>query len=244
MAYHVYIKKDNSFKKKTINNFSYLFLIIGSLLLFWSFYPIISFEIYSRIFFKNSLKSPVGKETVSVLNEANSVLGGFNIFSNNLRDYTQASVWFPIKPQSTPFLTLNVKEYFLSIPKLNIKDAKVIVGGEDLTKSLVHYLPQSLPGEYGNVVIFGHSTLPQLYNSKDYKTIFTYLPSLEKGDNIYIKMGEVEYQYEVFSLMVVNPDQVSILDQNKEAPFLTLVTCVPPGTFWQRLIVKAKLKLI
>lgn len=244
MAYHVYIKKDNSFKKKTINNFSYAFLIIGSLFLFWSFYPIISFEIYSRIFFKNSLKSPVGKESISVLNEANSVLGKFNIFSNNLRDYTQASVWFPIKPQSTSFLTLNIKEFFLSIPKLNIKDAKVIVGGEDLTKSLIHYLPQSLPGEYGNVVIFGHSTLPQLYNSKDYKTIFTYLPSLEKGDYIYIKMGDVEYQYEVFSLMVVNPDQVSILNQNKEASFLTLVTCVPPGTYWQRLVVKAKLKLI
>ena len=115
MAYHVYIKKDNSFKKKTINNFSYLFLIIGSLLLFWSFYPIISFQIYSRIFLKNSLKSPVGRETVSVLNEANSVLGGFNIFSNNLRDYTQASVWFPVKSQAESFLTLNVKEYFLSI---------------------------------------------------------------------------------------------------------------------------------
>ena len=93
-------------------------------------------------------------------------------------------------------------------------------------------------------MIFGHSTLPQLYNSKDYKTIFTYLPSLEKGDNIYIKMGDVDYKYEVFSLMVVNPDQVSILDQNKEASFLTLVTCVPPGTYWQRLVVKAKLKLI
>ena len=114
----------------------------------------------------------------------------------------------------------------------------------NLTKSLIHYLPQSLPGEYGNVVIFGHSTLPQLYNVKDYKTIFTYLPSLENGDNIYINMGGVEYQYEVFSLMVVNPDQISILDQNKEASFLTLVTCVPPGTFWQRLVVKAKLKLI
>jgi sortase A len=244
MSYHVYIKKDNSFKKKTINNFSYLFLIIGALLLFWSFYPIISFEIYSKIFLRSSLKNPVANDTVSVLNDANTVLGGFNIFSNNLRDYTQASVWFPVKPDSTSYLTLNVKEYTLSIPKLNIKDAKVIVGGEDLTKSLIHYLPKSLPGEYGNVVIFGHSTLPQLYNAKDYKTIFTYLPSLENGDDIFIKMGDVEYQYEVFSLTVVNPDQISILDQNKEASFLTLVTCVPPGTSWQRLVVKAKLKLI
>jgi sortase A len=46
-------------------------------------------------------------------------------------------------------------------------------------------MAQSAPGEYGNIVIFGHSTLPQLYNPKDYKTIFTYLPSLEKKDHIF-----------------------------------------------------------
>lgn len=136
---------------------------------------------------------------------------------------------------------LSVKEYTLSIPKLNINNAKVTVGGEDLAKSLVHYLPQSLPGEYGNVVIFGHSTLPQLYNPKDYKTVFTYLDKLDNHDKIYITINDVEYEYEVYNLQVVNPDDIAVLEQRTDASYLTLITCVPPGTYWKRLVVRAKL---
>lgn len=245
MPRYVYLKKDNSPRKKAINYFSYLFLIIGATLLFWSFYPILSFEIYSRLFLKNNIMTPVpSADTPSSVSEATSILGAFNVFSNNLRDYTQASIWFPSMPQAGSLSTLSVKEYSLSIPKLNIKEAKVVVGGEDLSKSLIHYLPKSLPGEYGNVAIFGHSTLPQLYNTKDYKTIFTYLPSLDKGDIIRIKVGDLEYEYQVYDMFVVNPDEISVLDQQKDGSYLTLITCVPPGTFFKRLVVKAKLKLI
>lgn len=242
MVVRVYLKKHHSTKKKTINFFSYIFLIAGSLLLFWSFYPILSSMIYSRLFLKNNINTPVPKQnSTSALNEANSILGAFNIFSNNLRDYTRASVWFPASPQLNQLSRLTVKEYNLSIPKLNIKKARVVVGGEDLTKSLVHYLPQSLPGEYGNVVVFGHSTLPQLYNPKDYKTIFTYLSSLEKGDKIYINIGELEYQYEITTSFIVKPSEISVLEQKKDASYLTLITCTPPGTYWERLVVTAKL---
>jgi len=246
MTIHVYIKDKNySTKKKTINFFSYMFLIAGSLLLFWSFYPILSFMIYSNLFLKNNINMPISQNnTTSSLKEANSILGAFSVFSNNLRDYTQASIWFPASPQFNQPSKLTVKEYNLSIPKLNIKKARVVVGGEDLAKSLVHYLPQSLPGEYGNVAIFGHSTLPQLYNPKDYKTIFTYLSSLEKGDKIYLNVGEFEYQYEVTSLFIVKPKDISVLEQKKDDSYLTLVTCEPPGTWLERLVVTAKLTKI
>jgi len=243
MPIHVYLKKKHhTAKKKTINFFSYIFLIAGSLFLFWSFYPILSSEIYSLLFIKNNINTPVsGQNGTSALNEANSILGAFNIFSNNLRDYTKASLWFPAAPQLNQSSQLTVKEYYLSIPKLNIKKAKVVVGGEDLSKSLIHYLPQSLPGEYGNVAIFGHSTLPQLYNPKDYKTIFTYLSSLEKGDKIYVNIGELEYQYEVTTSFIVKPSDISVLEQKKDASYLTLITCWPLGTYWKRLVVTAKL---
>lgn len=243
MVYKIYVKKDNSLKKKAINYFSYVFLISGSLLLFWSFYPIISFEIYSRLFLKNSIKSPIVDNENLNQNNGN-VLGALNIFSNNLRDYTKASIWFPSIAKTNNLPTLAVKEYALSIPKLNIENAKVVIGGEDLNKSLVHYLPKSLPGEYGNVVIFGHSTLPQLYNVKDYKTIFTYLPSLEKNDIIKIKINDMEYIYQVYDMFVVNPDEVSVLNQQTDDSYLTLITCVPPGTYLKRLVVKAKLRLL
>lgn len=248
MAIHVYLKKKHhTAKKKTINFFSYIFLIAGSSLLFWSLYPILSSMIYSSLFLSNNINTPVAKQnSTAALIEANSILGVFNILSNNLRDYnsTQASIWFPASAKLNQTAHLSVKEYDLSIPKLNIKKARVVVGGEDLSKSLVHYLPQSLPGEYGNVSIFGHSTLPQLYDPKDYKTIFTYLSSLDKGDQIYIDIGELEYHYEVTTKFIVDPSEISVLEQKKDASYLTLITCTPLGTWWKRLVVVAKLTQI
>lgn len=242
MPIHVYIKENNSAKKKAVSYVSYISLTVGSLLLFWSFYPIVSFEIYSRLFIQNRINSPLPKsQLVSSLEKANSILGSYSVFSSNLRDFTQANLWFPALPQGKTYQDLKVKEYQLSIPKLNIKSARVIVGGEDLSKSLIHYLPKSLPGEYGNVAIFGHSTLPQLYNVKDYKTIFTQLPSLQKGDRVFATVGDITYEYEVYDMFIVNPDQISVLEQSNDAAYLTLITCVPPGTYLKRLVVKARL---
>jgi sortase A len=243
MALHVYLKENTSKKRKAINTLSYLTLSIGLLLLFWSFYPVISFELYSRFILKNGIDSPVPlNNTASSIRESQTVLGTNDAFSSNLRDFTQAHLWFPGKKEEggqKPII--GVQEFFLTIPKLNITKARVVVGGDDLTKSLIHYIPKSMPGEFGNVSIFGHSTLPQLYDEKDYKTIFTYLPSLEKGDTIFVNVGDLEYEYEVSDMYVVSPDKISVLDQQYDAAYLTLVTCVPPGTFWKRLIVKAKL---
>lgn len=242
MSLYVYIKERNSVKKKVVNNLSYVTLTIGSLLLFWAFYPVLSFEIYSRLFIKRGFVTPVpSSQVASSIKLANSVLGNYSIFSSNLRDFTQASLWFPTKAKENYSKKINLEEYYLSIPKLNIEKSKVIVGGEDLSKSLIHYLPTSLPGENGNVVIFGHSTLPQLYNTKDYKTIFTYLPSIEQGDKIIVKVGNANYEYEVYEMFVVKPDQVSVLEQKYDSSYMTLITCVPPGTYWNRLVVRAKL---
>lgn len=266
MALKVYRKETRVKEKKVATFFSYASLTLGALLLFWAFYPVVSFEVYSRIFFQNGMRSPIPVANASTARElADSVNANKLTYSNNVRDFTQASMWFPTatavtpdgdkqaipipgisgdpkktepaKPQKKPW----VKDYYLSIPKLNIKDAHVLVGGENLAVSLIHYLPVTMPGESGNVVIFGHSTLPQLYNVKDYRTIFTYLPSLNKGDRVIAKVGDVSYEYEIYDMFVVKPDQISVLDQSYDSAHLTLITCVPPGTYWNRLVVKAKL---
>jgi len=241
MALYSYYKKSNSIKKTILNYVSYISLTIGSFLLFLAFYPIISFEIYSRVFLSNKIKSPIiNNKTNKSINDG-LVLGKFNIFSNNLSDFNNVSFWFPSVSRTKINSSLPVKEYLLNIPKLNIKEARVIVGSDDLSKSLIHYLPKNMPGEPGNVAIFGHSTLPQIYRPNDYKSIFTFLPSLTKGDKIFIKVNDLIYQYEVFEMFVVEPTEISVLEQQFDASYLTLITCVPPGTYWKRLVVKAKL---
>lgn len=222
MALYAYKKKTNSKSAIVLNKISRISIIFGLILMFWAFYPVISFEIYSKFFIKNQAKIS-------------------DTDSNKLQDLTKASLWFPSVNSQVISQNINVKEYSLTIPKLNIENAKVIVGGEDLKKSLIQFVPTSLPGENGNVVILGHSTLPQLYNIKDYKTIFTYLPSLKEGDKIEIKLGDQVFEYEVFDITVVKPSEVSVLKQDFSNSYLTLITCVPPGTYWNRLIVKAKI---
>jgi|SRR3989344_4585385 len=240
MTLYYYEKSRPSKKKKIVSWLSYGAITIGSLFLFWAFYPVISFEIYSRFFLENNWFNPSGRDQTSAIVKAGSTLGDENIFSTNLTDYTKAGIWFPsLKQEELP--ETDVKNYLISIPKLGINDAKVIVSGEDLKKGLVHFLPKVFPGQHGNVTIFGHSTLPQLYNVKDYKTIFTYLPTLDKGDLINIKVGDKVYVYETTDKFVVTPDRIDILDQDYNDAYLTLVTCCPPGTYWKRCGIKARL---
>jgi len=32
-----------------------------------------------------------------------------------------------------------------------------------------------------------------------------------------------------------------VLEQKNDASYISLITCVPPGTYWKRLVVRAKL---
>lgn len=245
MALYSYIKQKPKRNQKILGVVSYGSMIIGSLLLFWSFYPIIFFQIYSELFIKRKLTTPVpGKTAPRVGNSLKSVLGTYSIFSTNLSDYTKAGVWFPSVTERVS-ADIILKEYTLSIPRLNIQNARVIVGGEDLNKGLIHFLPKTIPGQPGSVVIFGHSILPALAkpaSALDYRSIFTYLPSMERGDAITATVEGVNYEYEVVDIFVVKPTDVSVLDQQYDAAYLSLITCVPQGTYRDRLVVKAKLK--
>ena len=80
--------------------------------------------------------------------------------------------WF-VGQKDTEVQTANLKVYTLSIPKINIKDAKVETGGQDLKKTLIGWPTSAPPGTFGNNIIFGHSELPQFANPGNYSGIFT-----------------------------------------------------------------------
>lgn len=239
----VYKKEPIRKISKTAWFISYFFLTVGIGFLLWAVYPMISFELYAHFFFKRQPTSPIpNTQAVTALEYAKSVYASTFLVSSNLKDFSDANIWFPKGVYAATKEPINLKSYSLSIPKLNLMNLNVVVGGEDLSKSLIHYLPVSAPGQFGNVSIFGHSSLPQLYNDSNYNTVFTYLPKMSVGDKVFIDANGISYEYEVFDMFIVKPTEISVLEQKFDDSYLTLVTCVPPGTYKDRLIVKAKLK--
>lgn len=157
-------------------------------------------------------------------------------------DFTKASTWFPSDSSAKDFGDSKVSFYTISIPKLRIENAVVAIGGEDLSKNLVQYPGTALPGKNGNAVIFGHSVLPIFYNPKNYMAIFSTLPTLKNGDEIFVEYDGVSYKFKVEELFEIYPTDIQILEQNNTDSFLTLVTCTPPGDPRnpKRLIVRAR----
>lgn len=199
--------------------------ISGVIILLGVLYPILSYQDSEG---PDGLISPVVREESKVSVEE--------------YDFTKASNWFPDAANEVDFGSSGITYFNLSIDKLNIVDATVAIGGEDLSDHLIQYPGTALPGRPGNSVIFGHSILPIFYNPKDYISIFSTLPTLKKGDEISVKYDGIAFKYRVEEMFEVYPTDIEVLEQNYSDSFLTLVTCVPPGDPRKpkRLIVRAR----
>lgn len=233
---YIYLKKKPPKKPKLPQRkkLIVLILLLAGLFLFSSaVFPILRFQLTYSGKLKQIIDPLSGqsKGQASILNESTA-------------DYTQLSSWFVNTSDSSDLLsqTNNTNSsYYLSIPKLKITDAIVTLGSMDLTKSLIQYPQTALPGQLGNTVIFGHSVLPQFFNSKNYLTIFSTLYKLQQGDEIILKYDKSVYQYIIEEMYEVQPTDLSVLEQRYDNKTLTIITCSPPGTYLRRLVVKATL---
>ena len=105
----------------------------------------------------------------------------------------------------------DIPEYFnITIPKLGIKNAlvKSEYDGPSPDEFIGHYKGSALPGKIGDSFIYGHSVLPWFFNPKNYKTIFSTLGDLEKGDKVFIKYNNRELTYTVEDKNVLKPSDV------------------------------------
>lgn len=250
----IYLKAKQKRKKIPGKFLSIAFMTFGLMLIILAVWPIISFNIIIAPRFQTMVK-PVPDEYLvnnslkkgfesSFFPAKDSIVKASEEDKNPVgEDYTKANIWFPKKP-ALSITEQETKSYLISIPKLKIKDALVILGAQDLSGSLIHYGGTALPGEYGNTVIFGHSVLPYFFNPKEYKTIFSTLPSLSEGDEVFVTLENITYRYLIEEMRVVGPNDVSILEQRYDDSYLSLITCVPPGTYEKRLWVKARLTKI
>lgn len=235
-----YYKKQTHNAKKILRLFSLCMSAIGVFVGLYIFSPILSWQFYfAPVFASQGIAVPIPKTTVVNANTFQSLI------ENKAQqlagvDYTNASNWFPAFKTGTN--TSPIERYSLSIPKIGIKEATVSTVDTLLSEHLVNYPGTGVPPDNGNAVVFGHSTLPQLYNQKDYKTIFANLYKTSVGDDIFVKVGEITYAFKIFSITIVEANDTSPLQQQYDNTYLTLITCTPPGTTWKRLIVKARLQ--
>jgi len=223
--------------KQTNERISKILLLIGALAFFSVILPFFNYLFFYSGRFKETI-SPLSTAYYNRSDESVSKLA---------TDYTQLSSWFIDSNNSSVtnskelLSETNNQKYSISISKLGIKDAEVVVGSMDLKNSLIHYPQTALPGQKGNAVIFGHSVLPQFYNPKSYLTIFSTLFKMVIGDKILVNFDNIVYTYQIEDMYEIKATDFSVLDQRYDGRYLSLITCSPPGTYLRRLVIKAKI---
>lgn len=218
-----------------INAVAKLLLVFGFIAVGNVVIPIISYELFTA----PGLQSQIFLSPIPAAGNYQDNAQD-NISKKEEYDLSKPQNWFP-QAKFTKTRESKITHYNLSIPSLNIKEAIVTIGGEDLSKSLIHYPETALPGELGATVIFGHSVLPQFYNPTNYMTIFSLIPTLELGEEIIIKFDSITYTYKITDKVEVKPDNLSVLEQPYDNEYLRLITCTPPGTYLRRGVITAVL---
>lgn len=136
------------------------------------------------------------------------------------------------------------KDPKIIIPKINVEIPVVYdepsVEEDKVQKALergvLHYATTPNPGEKGNAAIFGHSS-NNILNRGKYKFAFVLLNRLENGDTFMLEKDGKRYVYKVFDKKVVSPKDLSVLNNHGDKSTVTLITCDPPGTTINRLVV-------
>lgn len=198
---------------------------MGIIILMQVVLPVISFQLWLISQQQNnpSLVSPTSQAAqvlgVSIENNIN--------FSHFVSD---------IKREFTP----NYSQFNLWVPRLNLEKVEVLVDSNKLIDKLAHLPGTALPGEKGNVFISGHSAVNPLLGVK--KAYFSKLTDMKKGDQIILEAEGIKFKYQVIDLKVVDPKDVSVIaPPETNGRYLTLMTCVPPGLNFKRLVVLGKM---
>lgn len=190
---------------------------------------VLQLELYSR------------EQTIAAKKVEVPVVEGLTGISPNQSVVSFNELAQPLNYRPTPLVGFNI-----SIPKIEIS-SKVMenvdpsVKGEyldALQHGVAHAYGSYFPGEDGPVVLFAHST-DTVQNITFFNAQFYAAKDLVEGDEIYITKDSKEYRYIVESKIVIDPKETQHIQESDKD--LILVTCYPPGTDWQRLVVFAKL---
>lgn len=141
-----------------------------------------------------------------------------------------------------------VNSYFsVVIPKIsassnviaNVDPANKSEYLEALKQGVAHAKGTYFPGQTGRIFLFSHSTDSPL-NFARYNAVFYLLRKLEAKDEIIVFFADKKYTYEVVDKVITKPGDTSWLKPKEGEEELILMTCDPPGTTWNRLLIIAK----
>jgi len=245
----IYTKFQKKDLKKTVRFFGLGLSLCGIGMVIYIFTPYVLYQInFANVFASQKVQTPIPQVLVVNNTNQNPVIDEATDGNDDLLD---AENWFPTytktiiaaqqQQQERPVIS-RPETYYLTIPKLKITNAIVSTVDLDLAHHLINYTGTAIPPEKGTAVTFGHSTLPSLYMPNNYKTILANAYKLAVGDVFIITIDNQQYTYDIYNITVVDPDDTSVFAQNYDDSYFTLITCTPPGTTFQRLVIKSRLR--
>jgi LPXTG-site transpeptidase (sortase) family protein len=122
------------------------------------------------------------------------------------------------------------------VPNVDINDRVSYLAA--LQKGIAHAKGTSFPGQAGRIFLFSHST-DSPANFAKYNAIFYLLRKLEKGDKITVFFTAKKYVYEVSDKIITSANDTTWIEPKLGEEQLVLMTCDPPGTTWNRLLIIA-----
>ena len=142
-----------------------------------------------------------------------------------------------IAPTKTPEVIIPKINVEIPLAGFDLKTTDEAAVETALDDGVTHYPTTSLPGEKGNTAFFGHSS-NNIFNPGKYKFAFVLLHELVPGDTFYLTYKGKVYTYQVYDKKIVKPDEVGVLnDVPGKTATATLITCDPPGTSINRLVI-------
>src|SRR5260221_1929870 len=159
-AYYKKTKKIN--KKLVIRIFGLLLAFTGISITFYVFMPLILWQIFlAPVFASQAIAIPIPKTIFLTPGSIQSLLTSQTQALSGV-DFNNAKNWFIGYTYKN--INSRIAAYTISIPRLGITNAIASTQDYDLGRHLVSLPGTAIPPDKGNTVIFGHSTLPQLYN--------------------------------------------------------------------------------
>ncbi len=139
--------------------------------------------------------------------------------------------------------TLYLPSLNITVPVKYVNEATEKAFQAALAGGVVQYPGTAMPGSYGNMYIFGHSS-DYKWAKGSYKTVFATLPRIKLGAEVTVtdRLG-TPYTYVVKEAKVVKATDTSYLSQyGFKEKLLTLQTSYPIGTALKRYVVIAEFK--